>query len=120
MIQTSLTVANILLIGSPGSGKSMIAHRIPTILPAMTVDEALESTKVWSVSAGGLPPGEGLLVERPFRTPHHSASHGGLVGGGAIPKPGDASLAHNGVLFMDDFPDRKCPVMKKPPVVHAL
>ncbi len=95
---------NILMIGSPGSGKSMIARRIPTILPDMTPDEAIEVTKIHSV-AGTLPPGEAFLSTRPFRSPHHTISAAALAGGGANPKPGELSLAHNGVLFMDEMPE---------------
>ena len=95
---------NILMIGSPGSGKSMIARRIPTILPDMTIDEAVEVTKIHSV-AGTIPPGESFISTRPFRSPHHTISAVGLAGGGANPKPGELSLAHNGVLFMDEFPE---------------
>nr|MBA3268888.1 YifB family Mg chelatase-like AAA ATPase [Acidobacteriota bacterium] len=92
---------NLLKVGSPGSGKTMLARRLPGILPSLSFDEALECTAIHSV-AGTLPPAGGLLVQRPFRAPHHTISDVALVGGGAIPRPGEISLAHHGVLFLDE------------------
>jgi magnesium chelatase family protein len=95
---------NALLIGPPGAGKSMMAQRLPSILTPLSPAEALDATRVHSV-AGRLPPGAGLLRRRPFRAPHHTVSDAGLVGGGTFPRPGEASLAHHGVLFLDELPE---------------
>lgn len=102
---------NIVMIGPPGSGKTMLARRMPTILPDMSVEEALETTKIHSV-AGRLPAGSALVATRPFRSPHHSISYAGLIGGGAIPKPGEVSLAHHGVLFLDELPEFKKDILE--------
>ena len=95
---------NLLLVGPPGSGKTMLARRLPGILPPLAPEEALETTRIWS-AAGRLPDGAGLLSTRPFRAPHHGASAAALSGGGSDPRPGELSLAHHGVLFLDEFPE---------------
>ncbi len=102
---------NLLIIGTPGSGKSMLSQRIPSILPDMTLEEAIEVTKIYSVS-GALDKNTSLIARRPFRTPHHSASAVSIVGGGPKAKPGEISLAHNGVLFLDEFPEYRKDVIE--------
>jgi len=95
---------NVIMIGPPGSGKTMLSRRLPTILPDMSLEESLETTKIHSV-AGLLPPDRALVAIRPFRSPHHTISDAGLIGGGTFPRPGEVSLAHNGVLFLDELPE---------------
>jgi magnesium chelatase family protein len=101
---------NVLMVGPPGSGKTMLARRLPTILPLMKPDEAIETTRVHSVAAQ-LQTDQPILTMRPFRSPHHSISDAGLIGGGAVPRPGEVSLAHNGVLFLDESPEFRRPVL---------
>ena len=107
---------NVLMVGSPGSGKTLLARAMPGILPEMSLEESLDVTKIYSI-ADQLPAGTPLIRQRPFRAPHHTISHAGLVGGGNIPHPGEISLAHRGVLFLDEFPEfgsRVLEVMRQP------
>ena len=109
-------VHNVLFIGSPGTGKSMLAQRLPTILPPLSPVESLETTRIYS-AMGRLPADEPLMKRRPFRTPHHTISDAGMVGGGTVPSPGEISLAHHGVLFLDELPEfhrRSLEVLRQP------
>lgn len=113
---------NALMTGSPGSGKTLLARALPSILPGMTIDEALDVTRVYSV-ADRLPAGQPLIQQRPFRSPHHTISHAGLVGGGNVPRPGEISLAHRGILFLDELPEfdaRTLEVMRQPLEDHVV
>jgi magnesium chelatase family protein len=110
---------NILMIGPPGSGKTMLARRLPSILPDLTLDEALETTKIHSV-AGLLDPKTPLLATRPFRSPHHTVSDAGLIGGGSYPRPGEVSLAHHGVLFLDELPEFQKNILEKMRTASAV
>lgn len=113
---------NVLMSGPPGAGKTLLARSVPGILPRLTLDEALDVTRIYSV-AGLLPEGEALVRQRPFRSPHHTISHAGLVGGGSVPRPGEISLAHRGVLFLDELPEydhRSLETLRQPLEDHQV
>ena len=121
MAKRAVTVAacgahHLLMLGSPGTGKTLLAQRLATILPDLSPRESLETTQIYS-AVGRLPPGQSLMMLRPFRAPHHTVSEAGLVGGGSTPAPGEISLAHNGVLFLDELPEfsrRTLEVLRQP------
>lgn len=121
MVKRALTIAaagghNLLMLGPPGSGKTMLAKRLPTILPPLSSQESLETTRIYS-AMGRLKPGQPLMAQRPYRAPHHTISDAGLVGGGSIPSPGEISLSHNGILFLDELPEfnrRTLEVLRQP------